>query len=278
MKMVNVQPPGDGDFPRPWCLSGLDDVKLAVDHVAAVVARECPGVPICGLGLSTGSGQLRGYVNATGEECKFAVSCHVDASTTWGPAVESCDERIPLLSQILNVAASDSFKACGHDPADKGVGEASTDVLRGGMLEFIKDVMAPAHGYEQSVFGAREYMAACKPAAAWKCAVPTLEYVTPQDTIMSPEMAYRVAGMYKQSPHVVTVLTQQGTHVIRWEGWWPTCWVTRTSWEFINSALAQKAAVASQAAGAKPTCEPTCEEVGHLGDRGSCRRFSAPEL
>eukprot|EP00493_Phyllostaurus_siculus_P024376 UN24716 len=37
-----------GDKPAPWCLTGLADIKLSIDHVAKLY----PDLPIVGLGLS----------------------------------------------------------------------------------------------------------------------------------------------------------------------------------------------------------------------------------
>jgi len=199
------------------------------------VARECPGVPICGLGFSTGAGQLRNYVFSTGRSSKLAAAVLMDAAPDWGTAVESCDRRMPFIAQALNMAISESFKACGYEQT-KASGRTS-EVVSGGMVEFIRDVMAPAHGFEQSLDGARRYMQACAPAHASNCAIPVLELCGTNDTLMTPEMAQRVQSMYKTSPHVVTAMTSQGTHMIRWEGWWPRCWVTRVAGEFLESAL-----------------------------------------
>merc|ERR1712045_860300 len=104
--MRNSQPPAGGPSkPGLWCLSGLDDVKLAIDHVA----RECPGVPICGLGFSTGAGQLRNYVNSTGKSSKLAAAVLTDAAPEWGMAMESLDKRMPFIGQALNMTISDAF-------------------------------------------------------------------------------------------------------------------------------------------------------------------------
>merc|ERR1719343_121972 len=104
-------------------------------------------------------------------------------------------------------------------------------------MEFIRDRMAPAHGYKRSLAGAREYLQACLPAHASNCAIPVLVLGTTNDTLVAPEMAQMVHSMYKASPHVVTALTRQGTHMIRWEGWWPRDWTSRVSLEFLDSAL-----------------------------------------
>jgi len=242
LTMPNTQPAvEEGAQPAPWCLSGFDDLKLAIDHVA----RECPGIPICGLGLSTGAGQLRNYVCRTGKECKLNAAVLLDAAPEWGSALESCDERVPLISQALNMGISETFKACGYQAKPKAVADASEQVVPGGMLEFMRDVMGPAHGFERSVEGARQYMRSCQPAHVSNCAIPVLELTTTNDTLCTAEMSQRVASMYKASPHVVTAMTQQGTHMVRWEGWLPQCWTTRVSGEFFESILH---------AAATPTC------------------------
>merc|ERR1719343_760310 len=104
-------------------------------------------------------------------------------------------------------------------------------------MEFIRDRMAPAHGYKRSLAGAREYLQACNPAHASNCAIPVLVLGTTNDTLATAEMAQTVHSMYKASPHVVTALTRQGTHMVRWEGWWPRDWTSRVSAEFLESAL-----------------------------------------
>jgi len=231
--MRNTQPPaGHQSKPAPWCLSGLDDVKLAVDHVASL----CPGVPICGLGFSTGAGQLRNYVNSTGKEAKFAAAVLVDAAPEWGPALQSLDNRLPFIAQALNMAIADSFKACGFHagPADS---KHADEVVHGGMVQFVRDVMAPAHGFKRSLAGAMKYMKSCGSPHVSNCAIPVLELVTENDTLMTADMARRIHSSYKASPHVLTALTRQGTHMVRWEGWWPRCWVTRVTNEFLHAAL-----------------------------------------
>jgi len=236
--MRNTQPPVEEGAPKPapWNLSGFDDMKLAVDHVAA----ECPGVPICGIGFSTGAGQLRNYVNTLGKECPLAAAICLDASPSWTEALESCDKRIPLISQILTVGVADTLTACGYQaPAEL---QTEPECMRGGLFEFMKDVMGPGMGYERTMEGARKFMDWCCPAHGSNCAIPTLELTSMNDTIMTADMSQRVQMMYKTSPHIITALTRSGTHMIRWEGWWPRCWVTQVSWEFCNSVLQQATA------------------------------------
>merc|ERR1719350_1563839 len=105
------------------------------------------------------------------------------------------------------------------------------------MIEFVRDYMAPAWGHEQSLAGAGEYLEACAPADSSGCKVPTLELVSLNDTLMTPDMARTVQSFYKASPHVVTHLTREGTHIVRWEGWWPRCWVERAAAEFLEGSL-----------------------------------------
>lgn len=246
LTMPNTQP-ASAEAAAPWCLLGLRDLKLAIDHVA----NACPDVPICGLGLSTGAGQLRNYVNSVGKDSKLSAAVLLDAAPEWPVAIESCDKRMPLITQIMSFVALESFKACGH-PAKPTASYSSSEVVRGGMLEFVCDVMAPAHGFERSLAGAREYMRSCQPAHASGCSIPVLELCTTNDMLMTAEMAQMVQSMYKASPHVITAMTHRGTHMIRWEGWRPRCWVTRVSDEFFQSVLWQPK-IAPASVVAKPT-------------------------
>merc|ERR1719203_606360 len=105
------------------------------------------------------------------------------------------------------------------------------------MIEFVRDFMAPAHGFEHSDKGASEYMQAKQPAAARGIAVPTLEMLTINDSLITKEMIGRLQSLYKESPHVITCMTVEGTHMVRYEGWKPSCWLCRTSSEFLNAVL-----------------------------------------
>jgi len=235
MVMPNEQPAGkDNIKPKPWCLSGFDDVQLAVDHVA----RECPGLPIMGIGFSTGAGQLRNYVNTTGKDCKLSGAVVLDASPKWSDAIPSCDERVPLIAQALNFALQVTQKQCGRELETLSP-DISNKVMRGGILDYVLNNLAPAHGFERSVAGAHKYMESCNPATATIDSVPTLELSTINDMIMNADMARGVQGMYKDSPSVITAMTNNGTHMIRWEGWWPQCWVSRVAHEFLESVLQQ---------------------------------------
>lgn len=236
LTMPNTQPVDNASRPAPWCLSGLSDVKLAVDHVA----RVCPNLPICGIGFSTGAGQLRDYVNSTGKDCKFTAAVILDAAPDWCRAIESLDKRTPLISQALGMAIAATFKECGYPEQPQACSDESTKAVKGGIFEFISDVMAPAHGYERSLDGGREYMRSCVTAHASNCRTPCLELTTTNDTLVTAEMAHIVQSSYKLSPHVVTAMSQTGTHMIRWEGWWPSCWVSRVAGEFLESVLLQE--------------------------------------
>lgn len=223
--------------PKPWCLAGLSDTELALEHAA----RACPGLPIVGVGFSTGGGQLRNYINTAGKGSKLAAAVIIDAAPEWVSALESLDRRCPLVAKALSRAGEITYQDVAM-PAAAGAPETDTEVLPGGMFEFMRDRMAPAHGYERSAAGARQYMRACQPAGSSKCAVPVLELVTLKDTLMTPDTVRRLHRTYEASPHLVTVMTREGTHMVRWEGWRATCWLCRASVEFLESALQQVAA------------------------------------
>lgn len=237
------QPAAGAKVAKPWCLLGIEDFELAIARVAEV----CPGLPICGLGLSAGAAQLRNYVNRAGKDCKFAAAVVVDCSKEW--AIEDTEERCPLIAKALAGSCHDTYDAC-HAPrpaADAAL--AGEKVLKGGLMEFIRDRMAPAHGYERSLKGARAYFRACEPPSVDACKVPVLEMVTMNDLLLTQEAALWVQNLYTQNANVVTVLTREGTHMVRWEGWWPRCWISRASAEFLEGALN---ALAEPAARAKP--------------------------
>merc|ERR1711994_1111133 len=106
--------------------------------------------------------------------------------------------------------------------------------------------MAPAHGYERSLPATREYFKACEPPSVESCCVPLMEMVTMNDLLLTQEAALWVQSMYKKNPNVVTVLTREGTHIVRWEGWWPRCWISHACGEFLDAALRVKAPAASR--------------------------------
>merc|ERR1712066_78014 len=51
------------------------------------------------------------------------------------------------------------------------------------------------------------------------------------------ETVLTVHASYQLSPNIMTVITREGTHALRWEGWLPRCWATRVSEEFFVAAL-----------------------------------------
>lgn len=250
--MPNVQrpTPAGAPMPAPWCFANRKDVEFAIDHVA----RECPGVPMCGIGFSTGAAQLQDYVCRAGRRCKFSAAVIMDVAEDWEECISSGDQRVPFLSQALHMAVAETFRACGYGLFERQPREShDPDVVPGGMIEFVRDVMAPAHGFDRTLVGAQEYLRSCKPASFANCAIPVMVLTTPNDTLATAEMSQVVQAKYKISPHVVTVMTRQGTHMIRWEGWWPRCWVSRVSGEFIESALQQVVGIETTA---PPTVSP----------------------
>jgi len=223
----------DGEAaPAPWCLSGLADMTMSIDHVA----RMHPELPIVGLGFSTGGAQLRNYVNTLGKDSKLSAAVLVDAGAEWGTGFDSLDKRCPLISKALVGAAEAAFKTAGH-AAEPVADHIKGKVMSGGLMEFAANTMAPAHGYERSVAGAWEYTKSCLPTHASRCAIPVLELLTLQDTILAAEDVLRVHSAFQASPHVVTATTQEGTHMVRWQGWRPECWVSQASCEFLEAAL-----------------------------------------
>jgi len=228
----------DGEqYPKPWCLASTEDMKLCID----LVAERYPGIPICGVGLSTGAGQLRDYVGRAGANSKLAAAVIADAAPEWEWAMSELDKNIPLIAQALGVAAQQTLKAGGTEKASMKGGNFN-QILSQGLMEAVRDYMAPAHGYEHSDEGARQYMKDCQPAPASGIAVPTLEMISLNDTLITPVMVERIYNLHKENPNVVTCVTIEGTHMVRWEGNSPSCWISRTSEEYFNAVLTAKAA------------------------------------
>jgi len=238
---------------KPWCLAGPDDFELAVDHVA----NKFPGVPICGVGLSTGGGQLRGYLNKFGEKSKIAAGVIVDAAPTWREALESLDRRLPLITKALVLACRDSFLISGDGPPapDAGgeeagklpAGETEVTALPGGLVSFVCDEMAPKNGFPRTPAGVLDYFAHVQPPTSARCAVPCLELMTFDDQLIEAGQVEVLQEYHKLSPNVITAATKQGTHVVRWDGLRPRCWVSRVSSEFLESALEAVRAEGAQA-------------------------------
>eukprot|EP00927_Polykrikos_kofoidii_P084303 TRINITY_DN8841_c0_g1_i2.p1 TRINITY_DN8841_c0_g1~~TRINITY_DN8841_c0_g1_i2.p1 ORF type:complete len:534 (-),score=60.54 TRINITY_DN8841_c0_g1_i2:482-2083(-) len=213
--------------PVPWCLLGFADLKLAVDHVS----RTFPGLPICSVGFSAGAGQVRNYVYRMGDHSKIVASVTIDGGPSWYESVESLDRRQPLISKALASVMRMTYAAAGT-VADEHEGSL------GGVHDFVEKYMAPAHGYERSRPGSIEYLKSCRPADCSTCAVPSMEILTMNDILITSEMALEESAVYERSPHVVTVLTREGTHVVRWEGYfWHRCWLSRVCLEFLEASL-----------------------------------------
>lgn len=227
----------------PWCFTGLADLKLAIDHVE----RCCPGLPICGIGLSTGAWQFRQYIVHSGESSKLAGAVLLDSGSDWADCIFSLDRRCPLLSKALAGGAKRTFKQCGiplFKADDTQEAEPSGEDYRpvpGGLVAFCMENLAPAHGWPRSVQAFLEYTRSCKFADDLSaCAVPVMEMVSAKDTLMTAEAARLVADGYKASPHVITVEVREGTHMMRWQGWRPRCWVCPVAFEFLEAVLEQQ--------------------------------------
>jgi len=242
----NVQPKGpDGEPVKGWCLSGLDDIELAIDHVAALY----PGLPMCGIGFSTGGGQLRNYGNTRGKESKLSATIIVDAAPRWFWALDDIDKRIPLIGKALGMAAMQTFTECGQSAKPKA--EGMSNINPNGMIEFVRDWQAPNYGFEHSDAGAVEYMDWCQPPAYTDDTIPTLELMTINDSLATPQMIQKLQAVYKDCKNVITCVTVGGTHMVRWEGWRPSCWICRAGGEFLEAVLKAKQAGPQQATNGK---------------------------
>lgn len=229
LTMPNVQPPG---ATGTWCFSGIEDITLGIDHIAAAY----PGVPICGLGISTGGAQLRNYVCSTGAASKLAACVVVDAASRWEECMLDCDRRVPHIARVLFLAAESTLAHCNRKSE-----EVLKDMLgktdMHGLFAVGQHLLGPAHGYEPTFEGGVDYFCSCTPAPASLCQRPLLELNTFNDTLIDVPVVREIGDWHLQSPHVVTCSTRQGTHAIRWEGWRARCWMSRVSCEFLEAAL-----------------------------------------
>lgn len=231
LTMPNVQPGGTSGT---WCLSGLEDITLGIDHIAAAY----PGVPICGMGVSTGGAQLRNYVCSTGSASKLAACVVVDAAAKWEEALLDCDRRVPHISRVLFQAAEGTLVHCNHKPEEFLHDVGNTEML--GLFAVGQLLLGPVHGYEPTFEDGYDYLRGCTPAPASGCQRPLLEMNTFNDTLIDVPVVREIGDWHLQSPHVVTCSTRQGTHAIRWEGWRARCWMSRASCEFLEAALKEQ--------------------------------------
>merc|ERR1719343_388162 len=105
-------------------------------------------------------------------------------------------------------------------------------------MEFVRTSLAPGNGYDATVGGALAYVKANSPVPKFhNCAVPVLELVTYNDCLVHPGRVNDIVEAYKKSSNVVTAVTRQGTHMIRWQGWCPRDWLSVASAEFLEAAL-----------------------------------------
>jgi len=194
-----------------------------------------PGMPICGVGYSCGAAQLRNYVNMSGHRSKLAACVAVDAAEDWEIALDSIDRRQPLMSSVLANAMDKTLEACGI--------AADPDLLLTSMSQFSRSRMAPAHGFGNG----SSYLRHVQPADPAGCRVPMLELSTFNDLLVDVPDIASLMQLHTASPHVINCSTHWGTHIVRWEGWRPQCWIATVAFEFIEAALpaANHAEVAS---------------------------------
>lgn len=253
----------------PWCLSGLEDMSIAIDHVS----KACHGLPICGLGFSLGASQLRNYVRQNRSSSKLAAVVIVDAGEDWVECIPSLDHRIPLIAKALRVASDATLDVCGvPKDAQKRSQDAMSAKQRrqplltmvwnyvkagwtksssvgpdswarsdeepaGELLQHMRDRLAPAHGFAASTSGAKSYLRSCQPADPAMCGIPALELLTITDLLIDAPQVRNLQKMYTASENIITCVSHSGTHVVRWEGFKSTCWISKASFEFLDSAL-----------------------------------------
>lgn len=229
----------DGSKPKPWCLGGLEDIELAINHVA----ESCPDALVCGVGTSLGGLQVRKYINSRGKDCRLAAAVVVDAAEDWNKSMDSIDNRLPPISSILKQTAEATFEVCGStSSAECPPGGVARRM--GKMFSFIRDRQAPAYGYQATDEGAGQYLASCNSGSPAACAIPTLELLSFNDFLIDPESISEGQKAYLKSPHVITCVSRNGTHAIRWSGLRGRCWISQVGCEFAESALRRRAAIA----------------------------------
>lgn len=224
----------------------MDDLELAINYVADLY----PGAAVCGVGLSTGAGQIKNYVNARGRRSRLAAAVLVDGAPFWGPAIELFDRNLPLLSRVLTTCARPTFQhilepEIRFTRATSSIQQAATvedpivakRFVSGGFAEFVHLVQAPAMGFPRNFEGTQQYFESCVPADASGCAVPVLELLNYNDTLIAAEFHNITRKDAEKSSNVIVTTTREGTHMIRWEGILPKCWLRRVSNEFLEAAL-----------------------------------------
>jgi len=105
------------------------------------------------------------------------------------------------------------------------------------MFKLVQDVMAPLNGFGNSEVDATKYLSSCNAPSSARCRRPVLELSTFNDMLISPQAIWDVHRLHNDSPHVITCTTRGGTHVVRWEGWFARCWLSKVSGEFLVAAL-----------------------------------------
>merc|ERR1712137_41807 len=179
--------------------------------------------------------QLRGYLNAVGDESKLSACVIVDAAECWEQGTCSLDRRVPMLSIVLAKVAYATAKCAGVETMRDRSNESMAP--EGPLFKMVRQLLAPCNGYSSTRAGALEYLRACHPGSSAGYRRPVLELCTYNDTIIDVAAVCTVQERYKQSPYVVTCATRGGTHVVRWEGWTGRCWICRSSSEFLDACL-----------------------------------------
>lgn len=229
--MANSQPDKNT---TPWCLGGFDDVEASLEHVAT----RFPMAKICGVGVSCGGGQLRHYVNKSGDASRLASAVIYDAADGWDSGLRNMDREQPLLSMVLAGAMGNALAKCG-DKA-KALAEARSFPWDSPMVSAAQ-LMGALHGFPDTPEGAEAYCRHCNPAPYADCRRPVLELTSFNDTLSNYVSARRIQQNYPaQSPNVIVAATKDGTHVIRWEGKFAECWTSRVAHEFFEAVLSSR--------------------------------------
>jgi predicted alpha/beta-fold hydrolase len=253
LTMPNEQPqPEDGSRSHPWCLAGFEDLQLAIDHVAEL----CSGLPLCGVAPSLGASQLRNYINRVGSQSKLKSAVVVDAGEDWELCFDSVENRLPAMSAVLVKVAAATFDACGvpakfggESAREDGSDTVEVDMLAetvsskrrvesgGPFKRFLRERMAPAHGFESSDRGVSSYLRSCQAHDPAGCKIPTLELLTFNDLLTDVGMISDLQNMHSVNSNIITCTTRQGTHIVRWHGIRGDCWISRVAFEFLEATL-----------------------------------------
>jgi len=189
-----------------------------------------PAAPVFGLGLSAGGGQLQNYMNVLGDMSKLDAGVLLDVGTTWLAPILSMDHRLPVVTKILYHAIARTVRQCGYDLSAMGWEMGNQQNLYGA----VQDYFGPLHGWGRTDEDIKKYLRSCAPCST-NCRKPVLVLVNLNDALTSSTEVRKWLDQPKESENVFVCITQNGTHMVRWETWAARCWVCKAAHEFFEA-------------------------------------------